>query len=191
MRSVPRVPPFDRPATYDDLVKLPDTVVAEIVDGELHASPRPAPRHAHAEFAMSGALGPARGSGPGSPSGWRILPEAELHLGHDVVVPDFAGWRHPRLLTLPETAYIVVSPDWVCEIVSPSTARLDRSRKLAIYARERVGHAWLLDPVAQTLEVLRLEGARWSILATHAGDEVARAEPFTELELELRLFWAD
>ena len=191
MRAVPRVPPFDRPATYDDLVKLPDLMVAEIVDGELHASPRPAPRHAHAEFAVSGVLGPAFSFSSGGPSGWRILPEPELHLGENVLVPDFAGWRHPRLARLPDTAFIALVPDWICEIVSPSTARLDRAKKLAIYARERVGHAWLLDPIARTLEVLRLENSRWSILATHAGDEVVRVEPFSEVELELRLFWAD
>jgi Uma2 family endonuclease len=192
MRAVPRVPPFDRPATYDDLVKLPDLMVAEIVDGELHASPRPAPRHAHAELMVGNLLGPPhRDVGSGGRGGWRILPEPELHLGKNVLVPDFAGWRHPRLARLPETAYIALVPDWICEIVSPSTARLDRAKKLAIYARERVSHAWLLDPIARTLEVLRLENSRWSILATHAGDEVVRVEPFSEVELELRLFWSD
>jgi len=191
MRAVPRVPPFDRPATYDDLIKLPDLMVAEIVDGELHASPRPAPRHAHAEFVVSGVLGSAFGFGSGGPNGWRLLPEPELHLGENVLVPDFAGWRHPRLARLPDTAFIALVPDWICEIVSPSTARLDRAKKIAIYARERVSHAWLLDPIARTLEVLRLENSRWSILATHAGDEVVRVEPFLEVELELRLFWAD
>lgn len=163
---MPRVPPFDRPATYDDLVKLPPNQVAEIGDGELHASPRPAPRHAHAEFVVSGLLGRAFGFGSDRPNGWRILPEPELHLGEDVLVPDFAGWRHPRLARPPDVAYIAVVPDWICEIVSPSTARLDRSKKLAIYPREGVGHAWLLDPLARTLEVLRLENGRWSILAT-------------------------
>jgi len=191
MPAVPRVPPFDRPATYDDLVNLPPNQVAEIVDGELHASPRPAPRHAHAEFVISGVLGPVFGFGSDAPTGWRILPEPELHLGDNVLVPDFAGWRHPRLTRLPDTAYIAVAPDWICEIVSPSTARLDRAKKLAIYARERVGHAWLLDPIARTLEVLRLEHGRWSILGTHVDDEVVRVEPFEEIALELRMFWTE
>jgi Uma2 family endonuclease len=191
MRPVPRVPPFDRPATYDDLVKVPDLMVAEIVDGELHASPRPAPRHALAELAIGNILGPPFHYGRTGSGGWWILPEPELHLGSDVLVPDFAGWRRARLPRMPETAFFGLAPDWVCEILSPSTALLDRRHKLAIYAREQVAHAWLIDPVAKTLEVLRVDGGRWTILATHAGDEVVRAERFSEIEIELGTLWAD
>ncbi len=79
----------------------------------------------------------------------------------------------------------------MCEVLSPSTASLDRVKKLAIYAREQVGHAWLVDPMARTLEVLRLEVGRWTILATHAGAEVVRAEPFADIDLELASLWAD
>jgi len=93
--------------------------------------------------------------------------------------------------SVPQTAYFAVAPDWVCEVLSPSTASLDRAKKLRIYAREGVGHAWLVDPVARTLEVLRLEGGRWSILATHLGDEVVRVEPFVEVEFELASLWWD
>ena len=92
---------------------------------------------------------------------------------------------------VPDTAYFALAPDWVCEILSPSTASLDRVKKLAIYAREQVPHAWLIDPLARTLEVLRLENGRWTILATHAGSEVVRAEPFTEIAIELQALWAD
>ncbi len=92
---------------------------------------------------------------------------------------------------LPDTAYFPLAPDWVCEILSPSTASLDRVKKLAIYAREAVAHAWLIDPEARTLEVLRLESGRWTILATHAGNEVVRAEPFAEIDIELALLWSD
>lgn len=189
MRSVPRVPPFDRPATYDDLVELPDNLVAEIVDGELHASPRPAPRHAVAETGIGSLLGPPFHYGRGGPGGWWILSEPELHAGDNVVVPDFAGWRRTRMPQPPETAYFTLAPDWICEILSPATASFDRARKLAVYAREGVPCAWLVDPIARTLEVLRLERARWTILATYAGAEVVRAEPFTEIELTLADLW--
>jgi len=93
--------------------------------------------------------------------------------------------------TYPKCAYFTLAPDWICEILSPSTSQLDRAQKLAIYAREGVGHAWLIDPDARTLEVLRLENGRWSILATHAGSEVVRAEPFAEIEIELQALWID
>ena len=191
MRAVPRVPPFERPATYEDLVKLPDHLVAEIVDGELHASPRPAPRHAVAYARATGLLGSAFDSGRTGPGGWWILAEPELHLGRDVLVPDLAGWRRTRMPRVPETAYFPLAPDWICEVLSPSTASLDRTKKLAIYAREGVGHAWLIDPIARTLEILRLEAGRWTIIVTHAGEAAVRAEPFDAIEFTLGEFWAD
>jgi Uma2 family endonuclease len=191
MRIVPRVPPFERPATYEDLVALPDNLVAEIVDGELHASPRPAPRHAVAYARTTGLLGSAFDSGRGGPGGWWILAEPELHLGPDVLVPDLAGWRRTRMPHVPETAYFPLAPDWVCEILSPSTASLDRAKKLGIYAREGIGHAWLMDPIARTLEVLRLESGRWIILETRAGTDTVRAEPFDAIEFSLGEFWVE
>jgi Uma2 family endonuclease len=191
MQPMPRVPPFDRPATYEDLVKLPDHLVAEIVDGELHASPKPAPAHVIAGSSLGVALGGPYFHGRGGPGGWWILDEPELHLGPDVLVPDLAGWKRERMPQRPDTAYFALAPDWVCEVLSPSTTRLDRTRKLGIYARERVAHAWLIDPLAETLEIFRLESGRWSLLAVHAGDEVVRAEPFGEIDLELRLLWSE
>ena len=190
MQPMPRVPPFDRPATYDDLVKLPDNLVAEIVDGELHASPKPAPAHVIAGSSIGALIANPYSFGRGGPGGWWILDAPELHLGPDVLVPDLAGWKRERMPQRPDTAYFPLAPDWVCEVLSPSTTRLDRTRKLGIYARERVAHAWLIDPLAQTLEVFRLENGRWSLLAVHAGDEVVRAEPFGEIDLELALLWS-
>jgi Uma2 family endonuclease len=191
MQPVPRVPPFDRPATYDDLCALPDIVVAEIVNGELHASPRPAPPHTLAGSVLGGELVSPYHLGRGGPGGWWILLEPELHLGPDVLVPDWAGWRRERMPRQPETAYYPLAPDWICEVLSPSTSRLDRAQKLAIYAREGVANTWLIDPDLGTLEILRLENGRWTILATHAGSEGVRAEPFTDIDLELAALWVD
>jgi Uma2 family endonuclease len=99
------------------------------------------------------------------------------------------GWRRQRLPALPETAYLTVVPDWVCEVSSPSTASMDRVRKLAIYARQQVSHAWLVDPIARTLEVLRLDGPHWAIVATAADVGLVRAEPFAAIELDLSWLW--
>jgi len=129
--------------------------------------------------------------GRGGPGDWWILDEPELHLGADVLVPDLAGWRKTRMPHRPDTAYFPLAPDWVCEILSPSTAVVDRVKKLAIYAREGVAHAWLIDPALQTLEVFRLEGGRWVLLGTHAENEVVRAEPFAEIDLELDRLWSN
>jgi Uma2 family endonuclease len=191
MEPMPRVPPLDRPATYEDLMQVPDIMLAEIVDGELHVSPRPAPRHAHAASSLTGEIVLPYQRGRGGPGGWRILGEPELHFGRDVLVPDLAGWRRDRMPRLPKAAYFSIAPDWVCEVISPSTASLDRVKKLTIYGRELVRHAWLIDPAARTLEVLRLEAGRWTILATHACSEVVRAEPFADIDLELASLWAE
>ena len=185
-----RVPPFDRNATYDDLVKVPDLYVAEMVGGELHASPRPAPQHVEVGSSLGMLLGPPFHHGRGGPGGWWILDEPELHLGGDVLVPDIAGWRRSRMPHLPETAYFPLVPDWVCEILSPSTAAFDRVPKLAAYARELVPHAWFIDPLTRTLEVLRLESGRWTMAARHTDNDVVRAEPFTDVAIELGALWA-
>jgi Uma2 family endonuclease len=140
---------------------------------------------------MAGLLHPAFQSGRGGPGGWWILQEPELHLGPDVLVPDLAGWRKARMPRIPDTTYFPLAPDWLCEILSPSTATLDRAKKLAVYAREGVSHLWLLDPIARTLEVLRLESGRWVIVATHGGPTVVRVEPFDAIEFALSEFWAD
>jgi Uma2 family endonuclease len=191
-RCYPRAmaPPTRPRATYDDLLAVPEHLVAEIVDGELYTSPRPAPRHAKASSALVGILHAPFNAGRGGPGGWTILFEPELHLSDDVLVPDIAGWRRERLPSLPETAWFSLAPDWICEILSPSTAALDRVKKLGIYARESVAHAWLVDPIARTLEILRLEGSHWTIVGTHAGAEIVRGEPFTDGEIDLAALWA-
>ncbi|MGH9383354.1 MAG: Uma2 family endonuclease [Vicinamibacterales bacterium] len=176
-------------ATYDDLLQVPDHLVAEILDGDLHASPRPSPKHQDASSGLGGALRGPFDRGRGGPGGWRILDEPELHLGPHVIVPDLAGWRRERLPVLPDEAFVAVAPDWVCEVVSPSTAAMDRVKKLSIYAREGVAHVWLIDPLARTLEALRLESARWTIGSTWSGLAMVRAEPFDARDLDLSLLW--
>jgi Uma2 family endonuclease len=185
--------PAPRRATYDDLLQVPDILVAEIIDGELITSPRPAFPHARATSVMRGDLDPfdRRPGGPGGPGGWWILFEPELHLGTDVVVPDLAGWRRERMPILENVPYGEIAPDWVCEVVSPTTVRNDRVRKMPVYAREHVGHLWLVDPLLRTLEVYRLEGQRWVVVNTHADTDLVRTEPFEALEIDISRWWLE
>jgi Uma2 family endonuclease len=176
-------------ATYADLLALPDHVVGEIVGGELHASPRPAPAHAVAASSVGADLHQPFHRGRGGPGGWWILVEPELHLGEDVMVPDLAGWRRSRLPQMPETPYFERAPDWVCEVLSPSTSRLDRVGKLPRYASAGVGHAWLVEPLAQTLEVYRRVETAWLLIATHGGDTTVHSEPFEAVAVELAVWW--
>jgi Uma2 family endonuclease len=174
---------------YERLKQLPDNVVGEIIGGELYVSPRPAIAHARAASVLGGELEGPYDRGKGGPGGWWIFDEPELHLGKDVLVPDLAGWRRENLPQLPDEAFFELSPDWICEILSPSTQRLDRTRKLPVYARERVSHMWLISPDAQTLEVMRLDGDSYRVVGTYGGADVVRAEPFDAVELELAALW--
>jgi Uma2 family endonuclease len=181
--------PLKTGATYADLCDVPEHYVAEIFDGELYASPRPAPPRARAATGLSAELWGAFDRGRNGPGGWIILYEPELHFGKDILVPDIAGWRRSRLPEMPADAYFTLAPDWICEVLSPSTESIDRGKKLRIYARERVEHAWLLDPLRRTLEVLSLESGKWTALDTHEGRGSVRAEPFDAVELELAALW--
>ncbi|MFT3773127.1 MAG: Uma2 family endonuclease [Minicystis sp.] len=170
-------------------------MIAEIIDGELHTMPRPARAHTNTTTLLAGELhGPFR-RGKGGPGGWVILYEPETHLGPkpDKLVPDLAGWRRERMPDASGAgeapAYYDVTPDWVCEILSPSTEATDRGKKMRIYRREGVGHAWLINPVTRTLEVYRLETGRWMLLDTYEDDAVVRAEPFDAIELSLAVLW--
>ena len=176
-----------RRATYEDLLQVPDHLVAEVVDGELLTAPRPTSAHARASSALTQDLGPFDRSqaGPGGPGGWWILFEPELHLNSDILVPDLAGWRRDRMPVLENVPYFTQAPDWVCEVVSHTTARTDRVRKMPIYARECVGHLWLIDPSARTLEVYRLNENRWVVANTYGDVETVRAEPFETVELDM------
>lgn len=182
--------PAKKLATYEDLLAVPDHRVAQLIDGELVTLPRPAIPHAGVASILGMDLGGPFQRGRGGPGGWVILDEPELHLGADILVPDLAGWRAERFPGQ-RGAYLTVAPDWVCEVLSPSTQRLDRVRKMPIYAREEVSHVWLVDPIAQTLEVFRRAEPLWALVATFGGDMTARAEPFDAIELELGTIWPE
>lgn len=186
--------PARRPALYDLILDVPDTKVAEIIDGELIVSPRPALPHANSASAIlvdvrgsfHGPPGHARG-----PGGWWILMEPELHFGDDVIVPDQGGWRRERMPQMPNVAAATLAPDWVCEVVSPSTERIDRSRKMRIYAREGVSWMWLVDPILRTIEVYELIDGSWVVKTVHTSQAPARLAPFDVVELDVTQWWLE
>jgi Uma2 family endonuclease len=172
-------------ATYADLEAVPPHLVAEIIGGELVTHPRPAPRHASAAIELGFEIAGPYGRGRGGPGGWIFLAEPELHLGADVVVPDLAGWRRERLPVEPETAYVEVAPDWVCEISSPSTRDYDRGPKRALYAAAGVGYLWLLDPRAKLLEAFALTQGKWLLLNTFQAEDAVSVAPFDAVSFPL------
>ena len=178
-----------RRATYEDILAAPPHLVAELIHGTLVTSPRPAVPHAHAASVLGMDLGSPFQRGRGGPGGWWIVYEPELHLGADVLVPDLAGWRRERLPAPPDAPYFELAPDWLCEVLSPSTEAHDRTDKLAIYAEAGVAWCWLVNPRLHTLEVLKREQGKWTLHASHRGDAGVRAPPFEAIELALGDLW--
>lgn len=183
-----------RRATYEDVLAAPEHVTAQVIDGELYLHPRPARRHLRSSSALGARLYGAFDDGASGPGGWVIIDEPELHLGPepDIVVPDLGGWREEHYPgdVDDDDPFFTRAPDWVAEILSPSTARLDRTKKIAVYARERVAHVWRVDPRDRTVEVLRLGSEGYVIAQTWAGEEgTATLEPFAELPLSASAFW--
>ena len=176
-------------ATYQDVLDAPENMVAELIDGELFLQPRPAQPHTEAASVLGGLLVAAFRLGVTGPGGWRIQYEPELHLGPQVLVPDLAGWRIADADVDLHAAYVECPPVFVCEVLSPSTRRLDRHRKLPIYARFGVAWAWLLDPIECTLEVFERRDDGWRPVAAHEGSGTVRVPPFDAIDLPLAELW--
>ena len=181
-----------RIATYEDLNSIPENTIGEIINGELIVSPRPSRKHTYAALALGTDLAApyqfGRGGGPG---GWIIIVEPEIGLGEHIMVPDLAGWRKERFPVEEDHNWISAVPDWICEILSPQTASLDKAEKMPLYARYGVAYAWIIDPIMmKTLDVYRLEsGGWWRLLESYGGNDKMRAEPFQDVEINLGDLW--
>jgi Uma2 family endonuclease len=177
-------------ATYEDLYTIPENMTGEIIYGQLVVTPRPSRKHIYAASALGGELAPpyqfGRGGGPG---GWVILIEPEIGFGEHILVPDLAAWRVERYPEEEPRNWISVSPDWVCEIISPSTEIRDRDEKMSVYAEHGVPYVWLINPIIMTLEAYKLLCEGWVRFAMFNGHKMARVEPFHEIEIDLGSLW--
>ena len=176
-------------ATYRDVLEAPRHMVAEIVAGALHLQPRPAGRHTLAGSSLGVEVGGPFQRGRGGPGGWWILDEPELHFDEDILVPDLAGWRRERMPTVSDDAYFTLPPDWVCEVLSPSTRKFDLEEKRPIYAREGIGHLWLVDPSARTLEAFALSDGAWLPTGSASDAEPVSFPPFEAIAFPLNALW--
>ncbi len=181
-------------ATYEDLLALPEDVRAEVIDGVLVTPPSPLPRHSHVQGRLRSLVGGPFDDedGRGGPGGWWILMEVDIRFGQrDIVRPDLVGWRRDRLPSPWDTRPIEVTPDWICEVISPSNVSNDRVKKRRLYAAHGVPFYWLIDPEARILDALRCDGpgSAWTEVGSYDDESVARIAPFDAIELEVgRLF---
>ena len=173
---------------YKKLIELPDHVIGEIIAGELVVSPRPALRHSRATTKISREIGNYFDD-DGEFGGWLLLVEPELHLGEEALVPDIAGWRRETIEEFPDEAVMSVAPDWICEVLSPSTWKRDKKEKARSYHAAGVNWYWLVSPQDRTVEALRREGAFWVRVGLWSDDEKAKIEPFDAVALDLSRWW--
>ncbi|RST85990.1 Uma2 family endonuclease [Aquibium carbonis] len=178
-----------RPATYADLEAVPEHLVAEIIDGVLRTHPRPSPRHGASAFSLGGVLTGPFQKGAGGPGGWVFFIEPEVKFEDDILVPDLVGWRRERLMSYPEKNYFTIAPDWVCEVLSGSTERRDRTVKMRIYAKAGIPHLWLIDPRLQILEAFENNGGRWTKVGDWNSADDVRAPPFDAITFPLADLW--
>jgi Uma2 family endonuclease len=179
-----------RRSVYEAFLEVPAHLVAEIIHGQLRTHPRPATPHARASSRLGAELDGPFDRGRGGPGGWVVLDEPEVHLLGHILVPDLAAWRRERMPEMPEAPFLELSPDWICEVLSPSTEADDRADKMPIYASAGVRHAWLVDPLMRTLEAFELDRGSWRALGAWRDEARVRVAPFEALELELAALWA-
>lgn len=166
-------------------------MTGELVRGVLYTHPRPGPKHAQAATTLGEELGPPFKRGRGGPGGWLILFEPEIHLGTDVIAPDLAGWRRERMPEMPtDKPWFELAPDWVCEVLSPSTAGFVRGEKRKLLHEHQVPWLWLIDPEAKTLEIFVHEAKGYRVVDVYTGEVEIRAAPFDAIELDLGLLWS-
>jgi Uma2 family endonuclease len=182
--------PSPKPATLADLDALPPGIVGEIIEGVLYTMTKLRAPHQRTALKIGSGIGDPFDDGRGGPGGWWIITEPGIELPNTPEIsPDVAGWRRDRLPKLPRKEPIRVVPDWVCEILSPTTRRHDMLHKLPYYARIGVPSMWLVDLEARVLTVQRLESGRWVTIGAYSDETEVRIEPFDAVSLDVARWW--
>ena len=164
---------------------LADLEHHEIVDGELVQKASPSFEHGDIQGTIFGRLLGFRGRG--TPGGWWFSQEVEVELGtRQVYRPDIAGWRIARVPERPSGSPLRIAPDWVCEVLSPSTTARDLGTKLQAYHRAHVGHYWVAHPIEHLLHVYRWHETGYLLVLSATPGDVVRVEPFDVIDLDIR-----
>jgi Uma2 family endonuclease len=177
--------------TLADLDALPPGIVGEIIEGVLYTMTKPRMPHQLIGLEIgSDLLGPFA-KGRGGPGGWWIVANPGIERPDNTleISPDVGGWCRERMPKAPHKRAIRVVPDWVCEILSPTTRHHDLVDKMPYYAKIGVPYAWLVDLEARTVIVHRLEAGRWVTLGYYSDETDARIEPFEAVPLNVAGWW--
>lgn len=185
--------PARKLATWEDLWEevLLDRK-CEVVNGEIVEKAGGDDRHSGTQAHLTASVLPlfGRRGGAGNPGGWWIRTEPDIYFEvHNILRPDVAGWRRERTPVMPDGWPIRATPDWVCEILSRSTAGRDLGEKRRIYHRHNVEHYWIVDPANRVLTVLRRGKTEYLHVLAAGPSETVRAEPFDAIEIYVGQFF--
>jgi Uma2 family endonuclease len=187
--SIPMTPPHNV-LTLAGIDALAPGIKGEIIEGVLYTMPRPRAPHQSMMGAVGTDLLDPFQRGDGGPGGWWIPPEPGIELPNTPeIAPAVAGWRRERLPALSNDEAITVVPDWVCEILSPTTEQHNLTVKKPYYAKVGVAHHWIVDLSMRTVIALRLESGRWREVGVYGDEREARIEPFAAVPLNVASWW--
>lgn len=186
--------PARRLATAADLLAIPEHERShEVIDGALVPKATPSFEHGAAQAKLAAHVDPFhRRSGGGAPGGWWFATEVEVQLeAHQIYRPDVAGWRRERTAERPSGTPVLLRPDWVCEILSPSKPIHDLGTKYDAYQRASVPHYWIVDPMSERLRVHRWTSEGYLVVLNAHRRQIVRAEPFDAIELDVGVLFGD
>jgi Uma2 family endonuclease len=180
-------------ATVEEWLAIPEKERAELIHGRIVYDAFPGPKHGFTQGGVFALLWPynRRGGGHGGgggdkPGGWWISQEVDMVLGGIGCRPDVVGWRrdkHARVPQPDERGVVTTVPDFICEVLSSSTARYDQGPKRDAYFQAGVQHYWLVDPTYETLTVLERADRGYVIVLVAGPGEAVRAVPFDRVEI--------
>lgn len=163
----------------------PPGIRLELVDGEVAASPSPAPRHSFVVLSLSRILG-------------NHIDEhelGELYGDVDTLLDDF-NIRRPDLLFYSTEnldrigeKFMEGPPDLAIEVLSPSSVTIDRKNKFAQYRKAGVKFYWIVDPQHRTIEGWELKNRRYVPIGRGQGSATVSLAPFNDLPIPLARLW--
>ncbi len=176
------------PGTLEDLEALGDDARVELIRGVLYERPISSFGHGHVVSQLIGTLVAPYVLGKGGPGGWAIS-HVDWIVGQEVLRPDLSGWRRSRLRNQDPKARASIAPDWILEVLSPSTRAHDLGTKREAYARLGVRYRWYVQPATMVLQTFELRRGQWIEAGVFTDDDVVRAEPFPVARIPMATWW--
>jgi Uma2 family endonuclease len=159
----------------------------ELIDGEVVVHAAPGMLHSFGASAVGSDIHQAYQRGRGGPGGWWVLIEVDIELRPRAQAyrPDISGWKRERVTRIPEERPVRIRPDWVCEVLSRSTASWDLGSKRDGYAAAEVPWYWVLDPEHRILTAYQLSEGGYRVAGTVTAQAPGNLPPFEAVQFDM------